>query len=81
MDWRTKRPDAHFSDKVENMKGIIVPRPNRQTTSLGFAVFCYDLYRDLEMTVDIFLGNIKKTSARLRFSRFLGLNFTKSDIA
>ena len=55
MDWRTNIPDDHFSDKVENMKAIIVPRSNRQPTSCEFSVFCDDLYRDSDMTVDEYI--------------------------
>lgn len=83
MDWRTNIPDDHFSDKVENMKAIIVPRSNRQPTSCEFSVFCDDLYRDSDMTVDeyiyIFWCNVKN-KYRIMTHRYLGLNFTKSDI-
>ena len=60
MYWRTKRSDGHFSDNVEEMKAIIVRRSNRKATSRGFAVFCDDLYRDSDMTVEFFWPNIKK---------------------
>jgi hypothetical protein len=60
MDWRTKCPNGHFSDKVEDIKAIIVPRPNRHTTSREFAVFCDNLYRNSDRKVDIFCAVLKK---------------------